>query len=94
MEVKIITGNKVPSQKGSHIPVLSIANYPNPFTDITTISFTAPENQKAELVISDIRGREITGVDVTGTNRYTWKAEQVTNGVYIGTITEGGFSQS
>ena len=41
----------------------SIVNiYPNPFNPITTIHYTLPENTYANLLVYDIRGRQVTSL--------------------------------
>ena len=39
--------------------IQSLINYPNPFTDFTTIGFDLQETTKATLIITDLTGKEI-----------------------------------
>ena len=66
---------------------LSAFNYPNPFTDNTTISFDLPEAGNAEIILYDILGQEIKIIANTyfneGNNEVLFKAGNLKNGTYI-----------
>lgn len=56
----------------SHESDLLLSNYPNPFNERTTISFTAKKNiGNSELIIYDIKGRVIQTFSLSGTDSST-----------------------
>ncbi|MGE5401666.1 MAG: glucoamylase family protein [Ignavibacteriales bacterium] len=70
-------------------------NYPNPFNPSTTIEFTLPALQKAEVVVYDMLGRKIRtlaeGSMKAGLNRVSWNGTDennraVSSGIYLYTI--------
>ncbi|MGE5433140.1 MAG: T9SS type A sorting domain-containing protein [Syntrophomonadaceae bacterium] len=62
-------------------------NYPNPFNPSTTIKFTLPYPQHVTLKIFDLLGREVATlvneVKAEGIHNVTWKAENVSSGIYF-----------
>ncbi len=69
-------------------------NRPNPFNDMTTISYTMPETGKVKLTVLDMLGQEIAVlVDATqsaGTYDVEFSAAGLATGVYIYKITVDG----
>ena len=69
-------------------------NTPNPFGDITTISFTMARAGNADLTITDINGRTVyeqTGVYQIGKNKIDVSASDIPgSGIYYYTVTSGG----
>ncbi len=65
----------------------NLSNYPNPFTNETTISFDLPENGKVILKVYDLTGREVGHVDQTefnqGNNQVIWKSNTIQKGLYF-----------
>jgi hypothetical protein len=65
----------------------NIQNYPNPFSDHTTIEFTLPEECKVSLQIFDLTGREIetlvSGHLEKGDHTYTLQAVNLQSGIYL-----------
>jgi hypothetical protein len=68
------------------------SNYPNPFSNTTTISFSLPQSQKVSIAIFDVNGRLIktlASVQMrTGTHKLVWDARDeqgnaVAAGIYI-----------
>ena len=65
-------------------------NYPNPFTNNTTISFYNTENQNVKLYIYDINGKIIQVLLNTQLNEgkfsVDFNSEAVTSGIYFCTL--------
>jgi photosystem II stability/assembly factor-like uncharacterized protein len=72
-------------------------NYPNPFTTITSISFTLPSATRARLSIYDLMGREVARpVDEVwsgGKHAVTFDASGLAAGVYVCRLEAGGVVQ-
>jgi Rieske Fe-S protein len=66
-------------------------NYPNPFTEKTTIGFTIPETGNVTLVISDELGREVAtlynGILNAGEHEIEFNAGALTAGIYFYRLT-------
>ncbi len=64
----------------------SLANYPNPFSDATTILIHHAQAGVINLGIFDMLGNQVavlsTGIQPTGDYRYEWKTEGMPAGVY------------
>ncbi|MCF6271238.1 MAG: T9SS type A sorting domain-containing protein [Melioribacteraceae bacterium] len=69
-----------------------LGNYPNPFNPSTTIKYSLPKESSVELIIYDIRGKEIKTFSISsqsaGKNEIYWdgtndNGARVTSGVYI-----------
>ena len=75
----------------------SIVNiYPNPFNPITTIHYTLPENTYANLLVYDIRGRQVTSLlndfQTTGSYAINWDAASYPSGMYFIILENGSKS--
>jgi subtilisin family serine protease len=72
----------------------SLTNYPNPFTDYTTISFDLsylPSPQKCEIVISDMLGKEIRKVEINSRmNSLTLERNDLKCGLYFYALVVNG----
>ena len=68
-------------------PIVLFQNYPNPFTQSTTISFQLPERDHVQLQVFDLLGREVdTVLDGTmpaGTHLVAWEAAGRPSGMYL-----------
>ncbi|KPL07663.1 hypothetical protein AMJ86_03520 [bacterium SM23_57] len=68
-------------------------NYPNPFNPITTISYTLPSSSVATLNVYNITGQHITtlasGWHQSGTYNVTFKATNLSSGIYIYQLQSG-----
>jgi len=66
---------------------LKIDNYPNPFNNSTTITFTLDRAGVVKLAVYDILGHEVTRLETRdlrlGTNSVVWNAEGCGSGVYF-----------
>ncbi|MBE9483884.1 MAG: T9SS type A sorting domain-containing protein, partial [Bacteroidetes bacterium] len=67
--------------------ITGISNYPNPFTDQTTIRYTLGEESHMKLVVYDIYGKAVqelvNEVMPAGTHTITYLAEDLPAGVYF-----------
>jgi hypothetical protein len=84
-------------------PVLFLRNYPNPFKDKTSISFSLPDDGFASISIYDIYGRIVRHLSgkyyQSGTSALTWNGDDnqgrpVSPGIYICTLSDGNQSTS
>jgi hypothetical protein len=68
-------------------------NHPNPFNPVTSISWSQPEMEKAELAIYNLMGEVVMQQDLglrnAGTHNYMWDASSLSSGVYIYTLKVG-----
>jgi hypothetical protein len=75
-----------------------LQNYPNPFNPSTEITFAIPASARVSLKVFDLLGREVTtlvnGEQEAGTHLVQWDARDVASGVYLYTLTAGGFTQT
>ena len=71
-------------------------NYPNPFNDMTTISFELPEAEKVKISIYDSTGRLIDHLMERSLNpgyhTITWEGKNVGSGIYIYKIRAGEYT--
>jgi len=75
----------------------SIVNiYPNPFNPVTTIHYTLPENTYANLLVYDIRGRQVTSLlndfQTAGSYAINWDAASYPSGMYFIILENGSKS--
>jgi len=68
--------------------IIVFQNYPNPFQDRTTISFSIRESENAEIVIFDMMGRTVAQIVPEGTlqsgkNEFTFDASGLSSGLYV-----------
>jgi photosystem II stability/assembly factor-like uncharacterized protein len=66
-------------------------NYPNPFNSSTTIRFALPRTSRVQLVMYDLRGREVASLLdqelPAGVYAHTWDARGVASGAYVCRLT-------
>lgn len=71
------------------------SNYPNPFTEATTLEFTLPEPLTARLDVFDTLGRRVAtlaqGWQAAGTHRLEWQAGAAPSGVYFARLQAGTY---
>jgi len=79
-----ISGNNIDND---YISVQHIFNYPNPFSEQTSIHFNAQFQQHVDIQIFDASGRIIetlfSGVIEQGNNTIDWNASHVAAGIYF-----------
>ncbi|UCH09851.1 MAG: hypothetical protein JSU61_11650, partial [Fidelibacterota bacterium] len=78
-------------------------NYPNPFNASTSIPFSLKQRMQVELVVYDLRGRDIVhlpkGLLNPGTYQFYWdgytaSGREAPTGIYIARLLTPGYSQS
>ncbi len=71
---------------------VSLTVEPNPARDWAAFDYTLPETEgKGAIKISDVRGKVIKTVEVSGTQgQYVWDTRQVKPGVYFYTFVVNG----
>ncbi|NOR88210.1 MAG: T9SS type A sorting domain-containing protein, partial [Bacteroidales bacterium] len=66
--------------------MITLQNYPNPFTQNTTVFFN-PASQNTELEIYNIKGQLVSKDDVlVGQVSYVWNAQNQPQGIYYGQL--------
>jgi len=75
---------------------LNISVKPNPANQWAAFDYTLPGNQTTGIItITDVTGHTIEVLDVTGQQgQKLWDTRNLKSGVYIYTLTSGGFNQS
>jgi photosystem II stability/assembly factor-like uncharacterized protein len=75
-----------------------LKNYPNPFNQTTTISFSIPISGNVSLKIFNILGQEIDELInenlATGSYSFQWNAEKQASGVYFYKLISDSYSES
>jgi streptogramin lyase len=99
----VINGDVGIEQLNNTEQVLFLQAYPNPFHDMTSISFSLPDDGIVSLSIYDITGRKVCGlVDKfypSGTSSFIWnvdddKGRPIIPGIYVCRLTDGNQSKS
>ena len=67
-----------------------LINYPNPFSDATSVSFNVPEKMDVRLTVSTIDGKQITELlnekSPGGVRTITFNGSDLPNGIYLYTL--------
>jgi PKD repeat protein len=67
--------------------ISALENYPNPLSDVTTISYSIKKDTRVELAIFDLLGNKIASIEngnkQTGKFTTTWNSDGVVNGMYL-----------
>lgn len=75
-----------------------LANYPNPFRDITMLMFDLPDDQAVSLNIYNLKGQHVLHVlsekRPAGRNVVHFRAESLDPGVYVLKLTHSGGTES
>jgi photosystem II stability/assembly factor-like uncharacterized protein len=73
-------------------------NYPNPFNPTTIIGYQLTVSSRVTLKVYDILGREVATlvnkIKPAGSYKVRFNAARLTSGIYIYTLTAGGFSRT
>lgn len=73
-------------------------NYPNPFNPETKISFALPEGGKVSLKVTNSAGKQVAvladGIYNAGVHNVTFKAGELSSGVYFYTLYAPGFRET
>lgn len=85
---------KVQAAKAS----LNLANYPNPFNNSTTISFTLPAEDFVRLIVIDVYGKQVINLlnkkMASGTHQVEFSSERYSSGIYFYQISIPGTSET
>ncbi len=77
---------------------LNFTNYPNPFSDMTTIAFSLKESANVLLRVYDESGRLVStlanGVMNAGQQKYTFQRDILSSGIYYCALTVGGHTET
>ncbi|MBK5285337.1 MAG: T9SS type A sorting domain-containing protein [Bacteroidia bacterium] len=91
--ITIITGNNEIENFGK-----GVLTFPNPVTNITTISFSLTQSQKVSLKIFDVSGRLVSiladKVFDAGENELVWNAGDVNAGIYFLRFEAASYSEN
>jgi hypothetical protein len=74
---------------------ISIANYPNPFNPLTTISYNLPQPGNVTLTVFDINGRQVAvvyGWREAGSHQAAFDGANLSSGIYFYRIQADGFT--
>jgi hypothetical protein len=78
--------------------VQRVENYPNPFSSVTTISYSLAQPAEAALSVFDLLGRQIrvlaSGTQPAGTYEVTFDAAGLPSGVYLYRLEAGNFVET
>jgi subtilisin family serine protease len=64
-------------------PELNLSVYPNPFTDVAVMEFTAPANETYSLNILDVQGRIVQNYSNINAGRVMIEKKNLTAGIYL-----------
>jgi hypothetical protein len=82
----------------SAAPVTLIGNFPNPFTETTTVAYEVREAQPITITVWDVTGKRITqlaeGLKQPGYHETTFEAKGLTSGTYFVRLTSRNRTQS
>jgi uncharacterized protein (TIGR02145 family) len=69
--------------------------YPNPVTELATLSFDSPESSKAIIRVSDVTGRTICQASkFLSPDRHSFKISGISEGTYFVSVTGNGYTYS
>lgn len=73
-------------------------NYPNPFSDNTTITYTLSKQENVELCVFDLLGNKVSSIESgnknAGSHTVVWNAESLNQGMYLLQLKAGGNSST
>lgn len=73
---------------------VSIEAYPNPFNNVTTLSYTLTRNSRVSIRVYDLNGKLVEtlmeGEQVIGAHDISWNGRSVSSGVYIVEVESNG----
>ena len=77
---------------------ISVSNYPNPFSDQTTIRYTLSTDEHVRMVVYDIFGKEVAELlnelQTAGIHTLVYPTADLADGVYVCRILAGGMSET
>jgi M6 family metalloprotease-like protein len=83
-------------------PQFRLSNYPNPFTDGTTLSYALPKDGNVSIAIYNLKGQKVktmlNGKQAKGSHELTWKGlddngNAVSSGIYLVRMSVSGKTQ-
>ncbi|HYV90531.1 MAG TPA: serine hydrolase [Chitinophagales bacterium] len=88
MNTTACSGSSDRESADADIPLeYSMASFPNPFSNVTSISFSLPQTENISVKIFDVNGRLlrtlVDGESIAGTHQLEWNASDVEAGIYF-----------
>jgi len=77
--------------------VFAINNYPNPFSENTTIEFVAPKNGVYEFHVFNMIGMEVFNTEIKaseGLNTFVFSSENLNSGLYMYRLSDGAIVET
>jgi hypothetical protein len=73
----------VPEKSKQESSQIHLSNFPNPFSNITTISIDRPLDGPAYLLVYDLQGSKISEIEIKNNDRILFDGSDIPDGVYI-----------
>jgi len=94
-----ITINVIPTGINESVNLISsFENYPNPFSENTTITYTLSKQENVELCVFDLLGNKVSSIESgnknAGTHTINWNAENLNQGMYLLQLKAGNNSST
>ena len=94
---EVHTGESEPPEEVVDFPFELNQNYPNPFSEVTTISFTLEEKQRVTVDVYNVNGERIERIfddlSEAGEHEVNWSPSGLASGVYFYEIRAGLYRQ-
>lgn len=93
-----VTLNVLPTGIAESNNIASFENYPNPFSDYTTISYTITKDAAVKLEVTDLLGNRVAEISnenqALGEHSIRYNAANLNNGIYLMRLTVNGNSST
>lgn len=98
IEVDLVVGTVSNDGDGMPLTFDLQPNYPNPFTEVTTIAFEIPRTEHVTIEVIDLTGRRVAVlVDEqleAARHEITWNANGLASGIYLYRMQAGSFTKT